>query len=305
MPENAKVITTAALIEKFRQALREKWGYIWGTAGEDWTAEKQKQLEKTTDADRAQGREYGSRWIGRKVADCSGLFSWAFRQLGGYMYHGSDTMFRKYCTASGELSKGKRLDGKALKPGTAVFVWNGKKYSHVGLYVGNNTVIEAMSTLKGVTTSKATAVKWTHWGELKGLDYSGSAPATEPADTEPAAGSTWRPTIRKGSKGSVVKEMQSMLDRLGYNLGICGMDGDYGTATDAAVRGFQREHGLVVDGVCGPMTWDALEKAVGQISQKPAGSVYAVIISGLDKTQAEAIAANYPANSRIVEGSVV
>ena len=52
MPENVKVITTEALIGKFRQALSEKWGYIWGTSGENWTAAKQKELEKTTDADR-------------------------------------------------------------------------------------------------------------------------------------------------------------------------------------------------------------------------------------------------------------
>ncbi len=68
MPENAKVITTEALIGKFRQALNEKWGYIWGTSGENWTAAKQKELEKTTDADRAQGRQYGSKWIGHTVA---------------------------------------------------------------------------------------------------------------------------------------------------------------------------------------------------------------------------------------------
>lgn len=308
MPENAKVITTAALIEKFEQALSEKWGYIWGTAGEMWTAAKQKQLEQTTDSDRAQGRQFGSKWIGHKVADCSGLFSWAFKQLGGYMYHGSDTMFRKYCTESGELKKGQRADGQELEPGTAVFVWNGKKYGHVGLYIGNGTVIEAMGTKNGVTTSKVTATKWTHWGKLKSVAYDGSA-AAEPA--APAADSgtetKWRPTIRKGSKGAVVKEMQEMLQKLGYNLGICGIDGDYGTATAAAVRAFQSDNRLVVDGVCGPMTWDALEKAVKQISpKKPAESetVYAVIISGLDKTQAETIAANYPANSRIVEGSV-
>ena len=71
-----KVISTEALIGKFKQALSEGWGYIWGTAGEKWTAAKQKELEKTTDADRAQGRQYGSKWIGHRVADCSGLFSW-------------------------------------------------------------------------------------------------------------------------------------------------------------------------------------------------------------------------------------
>ena len=81
-----KVISTEALIAKFKQALKEGWGYIWGTAGEKWTSAKQKELGKTTDADRAQGRQYGSKWIGKTVADCSGLFSWAFRQLGGYIY---------------------------------------------------------------------------------------------------------------------------------------------------------------------------------------------------------------------------
>ena len=289
---NEKVISTQALIEKFQQALGEKWGYIWGTAGEKWTAAKQKQLEKTTDADRAQGRQYGSKWIGSMVADCSGLFSWAFKKLGGYMYHGSDTMYRKYCTYKGELKKGKRTDGLAMKPGTAVFVWNGKKYSHVGLFIGNGTVIEAMGTINGVTTSKVTASKWTHWGELKNVNY------TNQEQTDPGSGfpetPAWRPTIRKGNKGDVVRECQSMLEKLGYNLGICGVDGDYGTATDAAVRAFQREHGLIVDGVCGPMTWDALDKAVNQSGQKPAEKTYTVMITGLDKTQAEAIAGNYP-----------
>ena len=129
---------TQALIEKFREALDDKWGYIWGTAGETWTEAKQKKLEETTDADREKSREYGSKWIGHKVADCSGLFSWAFKQLGGYMYHGSNTMWDKYCTAKGELSNGKRTDGQELKPGTAVFTFNTKKNrrGHVGLYIG-------------------------------------------------------------------------------------------------------------------------------------------------------------------------
>ena len=55
------MITPEALIAKFRQALEEHWGYIWGTAGEAWTEAKQKELEKTTDSSRAQGRQYGSK----------------------------------------------------------------------------------------------------------------------------------------------------------------------------------------------------------------------------------------------------
>ena len=250
------MIKTEALIAKFRQALEEKWGYIWGTAGEKWTAEKQKELEKTTDANRAQGRQYGSKWIGHRVADCSGLFSWAFRQLGGTIYHGSDTMYRKYCVNKGELSKGKRTDRGTLKPGTAVFVWNGSSYSHVGLYAGNGIVIEAMSTLKGVTTTKVTAGKWTHWGEVTGVDYAGDNAELRMQNAELNAEN--RLTIRRGSKGETVAEMQGILERLGYDLGSCGVDGDFGRMTEKAVKAFQKDHGLKTDGICGPRTWKEL-----------------------------------------------
>ena len=250
------MIKAEALIAKFRQALEEKWGYIWGTAGEKWTAEKQKELEKTTDANRAQGRQYGSKWIGHRVADCSGLFSWAFRQLGGTIYHGSDTMYRKYCVNKGELSKGKRTDRGTLKPGTAVFVWNGSSYSHVGLYAGNGIVIEAMSTLKGVTTTKVTAGKWTHWGEVTGVDYAGDNAELRMQNAELNAEN--RLTIRRGSKGETVAEMQGILERLGYDLGSCGVDGDFGRMTEKAVKAFQKDHGLTVDGICGPKTWKEL-----------------------------------------------
>jgi hypothetical protein len=306
---NDKIITTAALIEKFKEALDNHWGYIWGTAGEMWTQARQEKLERTTDADRANSRKYGSKWIGHRVADCSGLFSWSFKQLGGYMYHGSDTMYRKYCVANGELRSGARTDGQGLKPGTAVFVWKEakKKYTHVGLYVGNGKVIEAKGAQEGVTTSRITDSKWTHLGELKGVDYTGEQPAPVPApsdDTGFPSVTPWRPTIRKGNVSSVVKEMQTMLDKLGYNLGICGIDGDYGKATEAAVKEFQRDHQLVVDGVCGPMTWDALQKAVNQIGEKPVEKVYSVTIRNLNKTQADAIVAianNYP-GAEIVKG---
>lgn len=289
-------ITTEALIAKFEQALKEEWGYIWGTAGEKWTAARQKELEKTTDSDRAQGRKYGSKWIGHTVADCSGLFSWAFKKLGGYMYHGSDTMYRKYCTDHGELKKGKRADGKTLKPGTAVFVWNGKKYSHVGLYVGGEKVIEAMGTLQGVTTSKVTASKWTHWGELKGISYSGLQPAQTPEPTPSL------PTIKKGSKGEYVKKAQTILFKLGYDLGSYGIDGDYGKATEAAVKAFQKDHKLTPDGVTGAKTWEALQKADEQISSAPVYKLYTVSIPHLDKTQAEGIMNNYPGSTMKEEG---
>ena len=279
------MISTEALIAKFKQALNDKWGYIWGTAGEDWTEAKQKAIEKTTDANSAQARTYGSKWIGHRVADCSGLFSWAFKQFGGYMYHGSDTMFKQYCVSKGELSKGKRTDGKTLIPGTAVFVWNGTKYSHVGLFVGNGTVIEAMGTQNGVTTTKVSAGKWTHWGELKGVDYSGN----DNVDPEPPDDTTkYYPTLRRGNKNEYVKTAQKLLQDRGYDLGKYGIDGDFGQATEKAVRAFQKDMGIAADGIVGPVTWAKLLDA----NENP--PKFTVTVFHLSGTQASELKSKYP-----------
>ena len=184
------MISTTDLINQFWKCIYDKWGYIWGTAGVMWTAAKQAAIEKTTDADREMSRKYGSQWIGHMVADCSGLFSYVFAKLGGYMYHGSNTMWDKYCTKKGELKNGKRTDGQELKPGTAVFTYNSKtgKRGHVGLYVGGDrVVIEAEGAKAGVITSNVTKAKWVEWGELRGVDYSAEpGPGPEPTPTPPA-----------------------------------------------------------------------------------------------------------------------
>ena len=179
-------IKTSDLIALFNEAFLTNSGYIYGSAGEKWTQAKQDAINKTTSDKYAMARKYGKKWIGHIVYDCSGLFHWAFAKLGGYMYHGSNTMFLKYTTSNGKLKSGKRTDGNALQPGTAVFVWkeSEKKYTHVGLFIGNGNVIEAASTQTGVIKSKVSNSKWTHWGELKGVDY--QMPTPVPPEPIPA-----------------------------------------------------------------------------------------------------------------------
>lgn len=65
------------LVDLFRQALCDGWGYIYGTAGTMWTQPKQ---DAATDD---MAKKYGQKWVGRMVADCSGLFVWSFKKLGG------------------------------------------------------------------------------------------------------------------------------------------------------------------------------------------------------------------------------
>lgn len=96
-------------------------------------------------------------------------------------------------------------------------------------------------------------------------------PASSPASTpessnqengspEPALNSP--PVLRVDAVGSAVSQLQSELQSLGYYKGE--IDGGYGEQTEAAVRQFQSDQQLAVDGVVGPSTWDALSRALAQ-----------------------------------------
>ena len=65
-------------------------------------------------------------------------------------------------------------------------------------------------------------------------------------------------TLRKRSYGKQVKTLQALLIGYGYDCGRSGADGDFGGATDSALRKYQSRNGLTVDGVAGPKTWAKL-----------------------------------------------
>lgn len=65
-------------------------------------------------------------------------------------------------------------------------------------------------------------------------------------------------TLFLGSTGPNVKLIQSLLNRIGYNAGT--VDGVFGPQTQRAVIAFQRNNGLVPDGVVGPATWNVFER---------------------------------------------
>lgn len=70
------------------------------------------------------------------------------------------------------------------------------------------------------------------------------------------------PIVRFGSSGTAVKTMQQHLMALGYSLPRKGDDGYFGSETQAAVVAFQKDHGLSQDGICGPLTWEAIFAAI-------------------------------------------
>lgn len=59
-------------------------------------------------------------------------------------------------------------------------------------------------------------------------------------------------TLKRGSKGEVVKELQRFLN-VELNLGLV-VDGKLGPKTIAVIKKWQKAHGLVVDGLVGPKT---------------------------------------------------
>ena len=75
--------------------------------------------------------------------------------------------------------------------------------------------------------------------------------------------SPW-PLVREGDQQHPVKTLQYLLRARGHDLIA---DGTFGPVTDAAVRGFQHQEGLAVDGIVGPATWPALIITVRQGSQ--------------------------------------
>ena len=81
------------------------------------------------------------------------------------------------------------------------------------------------------------------------------APAT-PSRLEGSVGSGQ--SLRRGAEGPAVRELQALLRDQGAQVAV---DGDFGPATEAAVRAFQRSQGLAADGVVGPRTLAKLRGA--------------------------------------------
>jgi hypothetical protein len=249
------MIQPSKLIEIFNTMYQQKWKYQWGAARDG-------------------------------VVDCSGAFVYAFRKLGGYMYHGSNTMWRKYSAEKGKIGQ------VALVPGMAVFRWrkSGKEpaayksdglgdFYHVGLFIGNGEVINARSVRDGVVKDSVSG--WQYAAKLVGVDYSGNTANPPPSQS--------LPELRIGSVGYWVTEAQLRLIAQGFPLKIYGADGSFGEETLAAVKAFQTARGLAANGIIGTDTWEELN--ADPVSDE---EHFTVLIPNLTLDVAQKLAALYP-----------
>ena len=227
-----------------------------------------------------------------RAFDCRGFTYWVIFQIYGWKLMGAGAT-SQWNTESNWKAKGLVADGVPEDTLVCLFYTNSKNQkvmAHTGLGYRGETV----ECSAGVQHAKTRGKKWTHW----------AVPACVDGDVAPAPKPETRPTLRRGSKGEYVTECQTDLVTLGYDVGQSGIDGVYGKDTMAALRAFQADRGLNADGICGPKTWALLVTAAESV--KPGTEplpeqrvTYTVTISGIEKAEAERIAAGYPGKAAI------
>lgn len=175
---------------------------------------------------------------------------------------GADSMFA--------YAKSKGMDWGAIDTMPEIIGLAVRHSGHVGYYDGDGYVIEFKGFKYGCVRTKLSAGKWTHWYELPFIDYDGAAGGMPEPDDPPAEYSLGSRTLKRGSEGGDVKELQEILAALGYDLGNYGEDGDgadgkYGEKTEKAVRKFQSIQQIEADGKYGSITHKAL---MGVLAEK-------------------------------------
>ena len=185
-----------------------------------------------------------------KAFDCRGFTYWVLLQIYGWKLMGGGAT-SQWNTESNWKSKGE-IGSMPRDTLCCLFVKKGKTMEHTGFGLNDET-IECSSGVQHFTKRKA---KWTHWGVPACID--GVVPP-QPTPTPTPTPSKKHPTVKKGSKGTAVTELQQKLLAKGYSLPKYGADGSFGNETLTAVKQFQKDKGLVVDGIVGTKTWAALD----------------------------------------------
>lgn len=184
------------------------------------------------------------KYVGTVCTDCSGLISGYTGKLLGSS--------QLYSSASKKVKLNKN-DCSEIPIGAVLW-----KSGHVGVYIGNGEVAEALGINYGTIISKVSKRTFTHWLLFSWMTYT-NAPASSKATTtkkNPYKKPTRSLTI--GSKGYDVKWLQWELNESGFK---CVIDGHYGNETKTAVVAFKKTVGLSNSTTVGTKTIAALVKA--------------------------------------------
>lgn len=239
-------------------------GYIMGAVGQDpkelheWYFNQYKDRKQYSAAQEAQALKWKE--TAERVWDCQGLADGYVTEMTGVKTNvRARNNYASWCgiKGTGDIPAERRV------PGAAVFMDNGSYVHHVGFLekpvnagnlFGDWWVVEAQGVLYGVVRTKLSQRNWNRWGWMtKYFEYEEAVID----DTLPAYG--WR-NLRRGMVGEDVKALQMDLISLNYSVGKWGADGEFGMATEGALEAFQLAHGLEMDGVAGPETFEKLDE---------------------------------------------
>lgn len=239
--------TNNGLVEyaKAQLGLPYWYGTYGKTASKDLYDRKKKQYPEQYTAN-----DYAGQY-GKRVHDCCGLVK-------GYLWSDTPTSQPKYNSEQDISANGLRsrceekgnIDKMPDIPGILVFM-----DGHVGIYIGNDEVIEARGHSYGVVKTKLAERAWKWWGKCPYIDYT-EQQEEKARDAETVNISTAQ--LKNGSSGKSTVALQRLLRAEGYDVGKASTDGKFGSITEKAVKAFQKDNNLAVDGVVGSKTWDML-----------------------------------------------
>lgn len=177
--------------------------------------------------------------------DCSGFVYWTLKPF---------NLVTGRRSAAGYYAQSEHKTRGQLRAGDLLFVWNGSKISHVGIYAGNDRAIHCKGRDTGVIEEGIGKHGWNRYGKVKGM-------YDEPPQPVPPGTYVFTRTLRYGDKGEDVVELKRLLIAHGYTEGITvdtASSPVYGGQTRARVKEYQRANDLNVDGIAGKNTITSL-----------------------------------------------
>ena len=199
--------------------------------------------------------KYNNWMYGRNASEpwCASFVSWCFKGTGLVPKTASCLNMLEWFERRGQIVK-------EPKPGDIVFFHystNARRTNHVGIVVGVDGKI--IKTIEGNTSVSSNDNGGCVMSRSRNKNIVAYArPKYSDNGTTPSIINKKRPTLRIGSKGEDVLYLHKQLKKCGY--GVDPKSDYFSSLTDLCVQNFQISHFLKPDGVCGPLTWEQIDK---------------------------------------------